>query len=273
MSFTLDLRYHICKQPIELPVFNPVALELLQLLADPEIEINAVIDLINKDQALSVQILCLANSSAYAGRCKSETIKDSVNRLGTKQIINLAMAASQSSLHVSNIPVVNDMMQRLWFHSYACATGCKSLAISTGHRELAEQAYLAGLLHDVGKLYLLKAMEQISLDKELDFELSYETLFDVFSDMHIEQGVRIMNYWNVPSLYCTIAATHHADHVEHDDILLAIVRLVNFYSTKFGLNCFPRYSQPVDAVPEISTLHVSEAALEQLEADMKACSQ
>jgi HD-like signal output (HDOD) protein len=63
-------------QPIELPVFNPVALELLQLLADPETEISNVIETINKDQALSIQILKMANSSAYAGRYKSETIKD-----------------------------------------------------------------------------------------------------------------------------------------------------------------------------------------------------
>ncbi len=271
MSFSLDLRYHICQQPIELPVFNPVALELLQLLADPEIDINHVIDLINKDQALSIQILCLANSSAYAGRCKSETIKDSVNRLGTKQIINLAMAASQSSLHVSSLPVVNDMLKKLWLHSFACATGCKSLAISSGHRDLAEQAYLAGLLHDVGKLYLLKAMEQISLHGELDFELSHETLMDVFSDMHIEQGVRIMNYWNVPELYISVVSNHHVEHAAVHDPLLSIVRLVNFYSTQFGLNCFPRFVQPVDAAHEIGMLNVNESELEKLEADMLAC--
>src|SRR6185369_12504965 len=121
MSFSLDLRYHICQQPIELPVFNPIALELLQLLADPDTEIEKVSETINKDQALSIQILKMANSSAYAGRYKSETIKDSVNRLGVKQITNLAMAASQAALHVSGIPLVNDIMQGLWLHSYACA--------------------------------------------------------------------------------------------------------------------------------------------------------
>lgn len=273
MSFTLDLRYQICQQPIELPVFNSVALELLQLLAEPENDIKDVINLINKDQALSIQILSMANSSAYAGRYKSETIKDSVNRLGTKQIINLAMAASQSALHTSSNPVVNEMMQRLWVHSYTCAIGCKSLANSTDNGEMAEQAYLAGLLHDVGKLYLLKAMEQIHLGGETSFELDEETLMDVFSDMHIEQGVRILNYWDVPSLYGSIVANHHSDHVDHDDTLLLIVRLVNFYSRQFGLNCFPRLVQPIDVIPEISMLHVSEETLQKLETDMKSCSQ
>jgi putative nucleotidyltransferase with HDIG domain len=272
MGFSLDLRYHICLQPIELPVFNSIALELLQLLVDPETEIDKVIETINKDQALSIQILRMANSSAYVGRYKSETIKDSVNRLGIKQITNLAMAASQAALHASSIPVVNVMMQSLWQHSYACAIGCHSLAISTGHRELADQAYLAGLLHDIGKLYLLKAMEQISLNNQTKFELDRETLLDVFSDMHIEQGVRIMYYWSIPSVYSNIVANHHADHADPNDILLAIVRLVNFNSTQYELNSFPRFTQPPDAVEEMNMLHVNESALAQLEKDMKSSS-
>jgi putative nucleotidyltransferase with HDIG domain len=271
MGFTLDLRYQICLQPIDLPVFNAVALELLQLLAEPEVEMSDVVGLINKDQALSLQILSLANSPAYAGRYRSDTIKDSVNRLGTRQIINLAMHASQAAIHSSSLPLVSDMLGKLWLHSYACATGCKKLAIRAGYHELAEHAYLAGLLHDIGKLYLLKAMEQISLNGEMDCELSHETLYDVFSDMHIEQGVRIMNHWNVPSLYVSIVANHHVDNPAIDDPLLAIVRLVNFYSNGYGLNSFPRFVQPDSVLPEIGLLNISEDMLEELEAGMKAC--
>jgi putative nucleotidyltransferase with HDIG domain len=269
MGFSLDLRYHICQQPIELPVFNSVALELLELLSDPDNEINKVIETINKDQALSIQILRMANSSAYAGRYKSDTIKESVNRLGIKQITSLAMAASQAALHASSLPVVSEMMQSLWQHSYACAIGCRSLAISTGHRELADQAYLAGLLHDIGKLYLLKAMEQISLKNEINFELDRETLLDVFSDMHVEQGFRIMYHWEIPEAYCSILANHHADHVDPHNTLLSIVRLVNFNSIRYDLDAFPRFTQPHSADPELGMLKVSEDALSQLETDMR----
>jgi putative nucleotidyltransferase with HDIG domain len=270
MSFSIELRYHICQQPIDLPVFNPIALELLQLLADPDTEINDVIKIINKDQALSIQILRMANSAAYAGRYKSETLKDAVSRLGVKQITNLAMAASQAALHSSSIPVVNDMMYYLWLHSHACAIGCRSLANSIGHRELADQAYLAGLLHDIGKLYLLKAMEQIHLAGEIKFELDRETLLDVFSSMHVEQGFRIMYHWDIPPVYSSIVANHHADHFHPHDTLLAIVRLVNYMSMHYELNSFPRFVQPRDVDPEISVLHVNEESLEQLEVDMRA---
>lgn len=268
MSFSLDLRYEICMQPIELPVFNPVALELLQLLADPDTDISVITDTIYKDQALAIQILKLANSSAYAGRARMETIKDSVNRLGARLITNLAMAASQAALHTSESPVVNAVMQDLWQHSYACALGCRSLAISTGHGGLADHAYLAGLLHDIGKLYLLKAMERISRDSTPPIEIDRETLLDVFSDMHVEQGYRLMWHWNIPPMYCNVVAKHHVESCDPDDPLTTIVRLVNFNSVQYNLNLYPQTIQPPDVTAEINALNVSEEALKLLETDM-----
>jgi HD-like signal output (HDOD) protein len=272
MSFSLDLRYNICLQPIELPVFNPVALELLQLLTDPDADINAVISTINKDQSLSVQVLKMANSSAYVGRIKSETIKDSVNRLGARQITNLAMAASQAALHVSDNPLVNTVMQDLWMHSHACAIGCRSLAINSGNPHLSDHAYLAGLLHDVGKLYLLKAMERISKDKATSFTLDRDLLLDVFSDMHVEQGYRIMGHWSIPEVYRDIVANHHSGSFDTSDTLLAIVRLVNFNSMTYDLNLYPQAIQPDNVLREISALRINESVLTKLELDMHGSS-
>lgn len=269
MSFTLDLRYQICMQPIDLPVFNTVALELLQLLADQDVEMDEVIATINKDQGLAIQILRMANSSAYAGRYRSDTIKESVNRLGARQITSLAMAASQAALHHSHSPLVHEIMQGLWQHSHACAVGCRSLATAIGRRDLAEHAYLGGLLHDIGKLYLLKAMERISLDPANQCQLDLETVLDVFSDMHVEQGCRIMDYWDIPHRYYQLVAHHHDDEPDPDDLLLAIVRLANFNSMQYGLNLYPQYVQPSDTLPEVALLGASAEILTKLETDMK----
>ena len=108
----------------------------------------------------------------------------------------------------------------------------------------------------------------ISLDPDNKFELDRETLLDVFSDMHVEQGCRIMEYWNIPAVYCAIVANHHALHFDPNDTLLAIVRLVNFNSINYNLNLFPRGIQPPDAEAEINALAVDEAALTLLETDM-----
>lgn len=268
MSVSLDLRISFCLLPIELPVFNPVALELLQMLNDPSINIDAVVSTINEDQALSARVLKMANSAAFSGLTRTETIKAAALRLGTRQITNLAMAASQAALHVSDNPVVNDIMQDLWLHSHACALGCRSLAIMTGHKSLADQAYMAGLLHDIGKLYILKAMEQISQNNESGIVLERELILGVFSEMHVELGCRLMDHWNIPPLYRAIVADHHSEQVDSEDTLLAIVRLVNFNSRKLHLSLSSATIQKEDFLPESTALQMDDSDWAELEKSM-----
>jgi putative nucleotidyltransferase with HDIG domain len=268
MSVSLDLRISFCLLPIELPVFNPVAVELLLMLGDPATDIDAIVSTINEDQALSAQALKMANSAAFTGFKRSETIKESAIRLGTRQITNLAMAASQSALHISDNPVVNDVMQDLWLHSHACALGCRSLALRTGHPDLADQAYMAGLLHDIGKLYILKALERISQDKESGIVLNRELILGVFTEMHVELGCRLMDHWNIPPVYRAIVANHHSEHVDSDDILLAIVRLVNFNSRMLNMSLNSRAILTEDVYQEINTLRMDESVWAKLEESM-----
>ena len=257
MSLSPDFRVLICRLPIELPVFNQVALELLQLLENPGSHINDVVDTINKDQAISALVLRMANSVAFSGLEPSETIKASALRLGTRQISNLAMAASQAALHTSEIAVVNDIMRELWLHSHACAVGCWTLAMTTTHKYLADQAYLAGLLHDIGKLYILKGMERISLDG-YEFDLERKLILDVFTEMHVELGCRLMNHWNIPALYQSVVADHHLEQVATQDVLINIVRLVDFNSRRLHLSLNPAVISYDTPPPEESALQISE---------------
>jgi putative nucleotidyltransferase with HDIG domain len=257
-----------CLLPIELPVFNPVALELLQLLDDPTTDMDAIVCTINEDQALSAQVLKMANSAAFSGLLPSETIKESAVRLGTRQITNLSMAASQAALHCSKVPVVNDVMQDLWLHSHACALGCRTLALKTGHQSLADQAYMAGLLHDIGKLYILKAMERFSQDREFGILLERDLILRVFSEMHVELGCRLMDYWNIPPVYRSIVAEHHSELVNPDDTLLSIVRLVNINSRRLHQSLNPSGFHTDDVLPESNALRMDDSVWANLEETM-----
>jgi putative nucleotidyltransferase with HDIG domain len=240
----------------------------MQMLDEPSTDIDAIVNTINEDQALSAQVLKMANSAAFTGLKRSETIKASAIRLGTKQITNLAMAASQSALHTSDNPLINDIMQDLWLHSHACALGCRSLAMKTGHNKLAEQAYMAGLLHDIGKLYILKAMEQISQNKETGIILERGIILGVFSEMHVELGCRLMDHWNIPPVYRAIVADHHSERVDSQDMLLAIVRLVNFNSRMLNMSLNTAAILTEDVFQEINTLQMDESLWEKLEETM-----
>jgi putative nucleotidyltransferase with HDIG domain len=193
------------------------------------------------------------------GLIKAKTIKESVIRLGARQITSLAVAASQASLHKSDNNLINSVMQDLWQHSLVCALGCWWLARHTGHQSIVDYAYLAGLLHDVGKLYLLKAMEQIIQDEMNQIVLNRELLLEIFSELHVEQGCRVMDHWNLPSIYRSVVANHHAEQFDHVDSLLAIVRLVNNFSREVNLSLNTSQIQAINDSHEINLLDMDES--------------
>jgi putative nucleotidyltransferase with HDIG domain len=264
MAISLDLKKSLSSQPIDLPVFHSVALDLMLIVSDPYSDIDDIVRVINEDQALTAQVLKMANSSAYMGLVKAKTIKESVVRLGARQITSLAVAASQASLYTSDNVLINAVMHKLWQHSLVCALGCWWLARHTGHQSIIDYAYLAGLLHDIGKLYLLKAMERIAHEDETQIELDRELLLEIFSEMHVEQGCRIMDHWNLPAIYRSVIANHHAEHFDHIDSLLAIVRVVNIFSRKVDLSLNAEPIQDASYLQEIDLLDMDETQCKKL---------
>lgn len=276
MKISNKLYNMIAQQPIELPVFNPVALDLLQLLAEPDIMYFEVIRTIKQDEALSAKVLKMSNSTSYVGRIKCETIENSAIRLGTQQIANIAIAASHASLHCSDNPLVNEVMQDLWLHSHACALGCRSIALKTSHQSFADHAYMAGLLHDIGKLYLLKALERICTTTTAGITFEKEMLHDVFSELHVEFGCRIMDCWNIPRIYQNIVTNHHNDKSDSDGFLLAIVRLINFSSKKFNVSPYPTKTPDSSTEPDFKILQLKgsyETTLEEVMTGVKEVGQ
>ena len=103
MPLSLTIRRLLTTQPIELPVFHPIAIRLQQLLESPDFTVDAVIALAGDDPSLSGQILKMANSTVYMGRVRTETIKDAVIRLGAQQV-SLVVISSRSFFN-SVLPV------------------------------------------------------------------------------------------------------------------------------------------------------------------------
>jgi len=264
MALSLTIRRLLTTQPVELPVFHPIAIRLQQLLETQDFTMNEVIALANEDQSLAGQILKMANSTVYMGRVRTETIKDAVIRLGAQQVSNLAMAASQAGLHVSEHPVINGVLQSLWLHSHACAVGSRWLSRSAGYPQVADQAYMAGLLHDVGKLYLLKALERLNKMGVAHAALEEDLLLEIFDELHVEQGCRLMEHWNMPKVYYNVVANHHDNNFDSADTVLTVVRAVNA-ACKFkgiGLTRNPGLDMLVE--PETALLQTTQEELDDL---------
>lgn len=260
------VRRLLASQPIELPIFHPVALKLQKMLSDYDFTVDEVAQVANEDMSLASQMLKIANSPMYMGRSKVATIKEAVIRLGVQQVINLVIAASQSAAHSSSNPALDHYMKELWLHSHGCALGAKWLANSCGMRGVADETYLAALLHDVGKLYLLKSIERLVTAGVINSMFDDELIMEIFEVMHVEQGCRLMQHWNFPSMYCDVIRDHHSEQWDNVNKMLAIVRLVNLACSRIGLGLKHQPDLVLISTREAEILDITDIQLVELEA-------
>lgn len=260
------VRKLLASQPIELPIFHPVAIKLQRMLSDYDFTVDEVAHVANEDQSLASQMLKMSNSPMYMGRTKVATIKEAVIRLGAQQVINIALAASQASAHSSENPALDRYMKALWLHSHGSALGARWLAHNCGMRGIADEIYLAALLHDVGKLYLLKSIERLVQAGVISSMFDDELVMEIFEAMHVEQGYRLMQHWNFPAMYCDVVRDHHNEEWDPVNKMLAIVRFVNQTCHRIGLGLKHEPDLVLPLTLEAEVLDIGEMQIAELEA-------
>ena len=248
-----------------MPVFHAVALKLQQALSRPDFSIDQVHQLLNADPGVASQVLRVANSAFYSGLNKVSTIREAIIRLGSKEVANLAMLTTQQDLYRSQDAKYNAIMQALWKHAFCCAVGSKWLAQKVGFAAQAQEAFLGGLLHDIGKLFLLKCMEEVSREKTFEGGTSSAVLAEVLVSLHVEQGHQLMIQWHMPQIYCDIVAGHQQERWDQGNVLLAMVRLSNLACRKLGLGLQKDPAVLLFASTEAQILGLKETALAELE--------
>jgi putative nucleotidyltransferase with HDIG domain len=256
---------YLATKTLDVPVFHAVALRVQQILAKPQFTIDEVTLAIVADQALTSQVLRVANSSFYAGLNKVANIKDAIIRLGAQEVANIAMMATQLELHRTSRRDFDPFIKSLWKHALACAVGSKWLAKKIGYDYLAQEAFLAGLLHDIGKLYLLKVIEEISSAGQYQVRFSPALIMEVLVSMHVEQGFQLMQQWNLPEAYSEVVRDHHTDEWAQGNTLLTVVRLVNKACHKLGIGLIHEPDLVLFTTHEVQILGLKEIALAELE--------
>ena len=218
----------LTSQPIDIPVFHEVALRLQQMINDHSYRIEEAIKLVNEDTALASVMLRHANSTYNSGKAPITTIKNAIVRLGSQQIVNLAFTASMANSKSEN-PLINKHFKNLWYHSHAVAISSAWLALQISHDKNildinADEVYLAGLFHEIGKLYLLKSMDRLIMSGI--FQADDILIDEMLNELTVPQGVRIMQHWNIPEIYSNSVERLITDNWKCgiNDCLVAAVR-------------------------------------------------
>lgn len=221
----------------QIPALQSLAQGFMRAAGRADGSIEEVVAVVEKDPALCVRVLRMANSAFVRSEQKIEDIFTTVQMLGLRRVSTLAQALF--TMRESEKTAGGIDWRHLWIHAFATAALAEELERQLG-RSANGQLYLAGLLHDVGKIVLstvtpdaYREVMTATWDKtgRLDeLELRH------FGVGHAEAGVIFARQCGLPAEVMA-AIEHHADPVQAREhrLVVALVSMANYYSKLYGL--------------------------------------
>lgn len=264
-SFIEIVDKHLASSAARLPVFNVTAMRIQQEIAKEEPDLRLIEKLIVSDQSLTAKVLSVSNSSFYKGLQQVSTVRNAIVRLGINEVSNIIMLVTHENNFRSKDPFVHGIMRKLWRHSVGCALGSNWLAKQCGLHALAHEAFFAGLLHDVGMLFILTVMDDLKHSNKLKAQPSDALLAEAMNTLHTNHGHSLMSRWNLPQKYSDIARDHHQEECDPNNLLLALVRLADKVCCKLGIGLEEDPSMVLVATSEAEALQIAELDLARME--------
>ena len=208
---------------------NNILIELIEAVENPETPIERLVAIIERDPGLTATILKAANSSFYGLSKRVGTVKHAITVLGFKTLKNLLITQSiKKAFVISNA----DISINLWKHSLATGIAAKYI-ISINHAKYAEQAFIAGLLLDLGKFILMNFCEkefQIIHRRITENPYQYSTPLEIeiFGVDHQDIGDFFTRKWLLPDSVSDAIHFHHSlDLVTSNKEIVAACALAN----------------------------------------------
>lgn len=261
----VQLKQFATKHDITLPVFNDVARQLQAASNSDTYDLSEIERSIDSDPALAAEVLRAANSAFFGGLAEIASVRAAIMRLGFKQVTNLAFMATEKNRYTARQPTINSMMKSLWQHASACALASEWIAKKMRYPQVAEEAFIGGLLHDIGKLFLLRVLDQMSAENPVAAACPAPLVREILKQAHADQGYQLLQSWNLPSVYLTIVRDHHSDQLDPSNLPLVMVRLANQACHKAGIGLDLDDTVVLAATAEATVLGMGEVALAELE--------
>ncbi|SDU09402.1 HD-like signal output (HDOD) domain, no enzymatic activity [Verrucomicrobium sp. GAS474] len=195
----------------EIPSLPAIYMEIKREVDNPYSSITQIGEVISRDQSLTARLLKLANSAFFGFPRRIETISEAVSVIGLKQVRDLALCTKVIEMF-EGIP--DDLFDTtaFWKHSIGC--GITARVLASYHREPnVERFFVAGLLHDIGRLVLCLGMPD-KMGQALALSHSNGTFLyraerEVIGFDHADVGAALMELWDLPESLSAAAAYHH----------------------------------------------------------------
>lgn len=213
MSKVVDME--AVHQAIEkLPLFSPSALQLLQVIADPDHDLDDVVKIVKFDSALTMRVLKAVNSPVYGLVSDVTSIDRALSYLGERMVVSIAVQENAGQL--LNKPLEGYLGEQgaLWRHDLFSAIASREVArYAKGDFDL-DLAFTGGLLHDIGKSVFSsfwkdmaeEALGQIDEGVVADYLMAEQDLAGLD---HTEVGYEMARHWQLPEALQMVILHHH----------------------------------------------------------------
>lgn len=218
----------------DLPPAPAVAARVMRLTSSLDSKVEAISQLLSSDQALAARVLRMSNSPSYGRSREVQSVGEGVMVLGFETIRTVIVAAAMHSMFAGKPG--SEMHSRLWEHSLATAVAARELG-SRLNRSDSGELYLAGLLHDVGKLVILSRMPrdfhkivQGVKNEEKSFCQMEQSTLDF---THCDVASLLLTKWVFPLPLAQAVSEHHRhfDPSSHKSPPMAfVVQVANLLS-------------------------------------------
>ncbi len=239
------------------------AAKIMSLCNSAETHVAEITRLIECEPAVAVKLLAMANSPLYGASREITSVNHAIVLLGYKTVSQLALTIAAGPLFTSGDEAVMEHRQALFQESLAVATVSKLLADKLGLADSSE-AFLGGMMLDVGKLYFFDVVPEAYLQIIAQSGGIENTMIEneVFGTDHPTIGSHFGKKWGLPNRIIELIRNHHCRIEDVDDALVKTVLSGIYFARKWnvGFEACPSFESCETLENEIAATDACELA-------------
>lgn len=221
----------ITESIIGLPTLPTIVSKMIELVDNPRTSAASLARLISSDQTLTARILKLANSAYYGFPKEISTVNMAVVVLGFNTVKDMGLSLSVFDAFKNQENSSGFDFARFWEHSIGCGVASRMLARSYMYRN-ASEAFVAGLLHDIGKIILnqyfhyefIEIMDLVAQGESLD-----QAEESIIGTSHAQIGSWLAEKWNLPEIISKTILYHHTPWASDDNkVFIGTITLADY---------------------------------------------